>query len=184
MWQNWDSISPVLAHYGTWIPLCYLNNCGCIWQTFSDVVYGKEIRMFSFKWYSQSIWHKVITGILTAKMADIFLQHNEIGLGDGDLYQAKYTSKLVFDLAIGPVYPGRFGPNFRHVISSHILVVNTISIFSVSKPTLVHVRAWCHQAPSHYMNQCSLSCMIPYGITRAQRVNLTTTEYLQNIHMI
>ena len=32
--------------------------------------------------------------------------------------------------------------------------------------------AWCHQATSHYLCQCWPSSMSPYGITRAQWVNV------------
>ena len=34
------------------------------------------------------------------------------------------------------------------------------------KATLVQVMAWCHQAPSHYLNHCWLKSTTPYGITR------------------
>ena len=30
--------------------------------------------------------------------------------------------------------------------------------------------AWCHQAPSHYLNQCWPRFLLPYGITRPQWV--------------
>ena len=32
--------------------------------------------------------------------------------------------------------------------------------------------AWCHQAPSHYLNQCCSSSMKAYGITRLQWVKI------------
>ena len=36
------------------------------------------------------------------------------------------------------------------------------------KSTLVQVMAWCHQATSHYLSQCWLSSLSPYGVTRPQ----------------
>ena len=36
------------------------------------------------------------------------------------------------------------------------------------KPTLVQVRAWCHQAPSLYLNQSWPSSMMPHGIWHHQ----------------
>ena len=39
------------------------------------------------------------------------------------------------------------------------------------KPTLVQVMACCHQATSHYLNQCWRSNPIPYGVTGPQWVN-------------
>ena len=38
------------------------------------------------------------------------------------------------------------------------------------KSTLVQVMAWCHQASSHYLNQCWPRSMSTYGVTRLQRV--------------
>ena len=40
------------------------------------------------------------------------------------------------------------------------------------KSITVHIMAWCHQATNHYMNQCSLRCPTPYGVTRPQWVKL------------
>ena len=37
--------------------------------------------------------------------------------------------------------------------------------------TMVQVMAWCHQATSHYLNQCWPRSLSPYGITRPQWVN-------------
>ena len=40
------------------------------------------------------------------------------------------------------------------------------------KSTLVQVMAWCRQATSHYLSQCWLSSLSPYGVARPQRVKL------------
>ena len=40
--------------------------------------------------------------------------------------------------------------------------------FTDQKSTLVQVMAWCHQATSHYLNQCWPKSMFPYGVTRHQ----------------
>ena len=40
------------------------------------------------------------------------------------------------------------------------------------KSTLVQVMAWCRQATSHYMSQCWLSPLSPYGIARPQWVEV------------
>ena len=39
------------------------------------------------------------------------------------------------------------------------------------KSALVEVMAWCRQAASHYLSQCCLSFLLPYGVTRPQWVN-------------
>ena len=36
------------------------------------------------------------------------------------------------------------------------------------KSTLLQVMAWCCQAASHYLNQCWLRSLTPYGVTRPQ----------------
>ena len=46
--------------------------------------------------------------------------------------------------------------------------------FTDGKSTLVRIMAWCHQATSHYLSQCWLRSMSPYGITRPQWVNIYT----------
>ena len=38
------------------------------------------------------------------------------------------------------------------------------------KSTLVQVMAWCRQATSHYLSQCWLSPLSPYGVARPQWV--------------
>ena len=40
-----------------------------------------------------------------------------------------------------------------------------------SKWTLVQVMTWCHQATSHYLNQCCSRSMSPYGVTKPHWVN-------------
>ena len=39
------------------------------------------------------------------------------------------------------------------------------------KPTLVQVMAWSRKATSHYLSQCWLSFISPYGVTRPQLLN-------------
>ena len=39
------------------------------------------------------------------------------------------------------------------------------------RSTLVQVMAWCRQATSHYLSQCWLSSLSPYGVARPQWVN-------------
>ena len=49
------------------------------------------------------------------------------------------------------------------------------------KSMLVQVMAWCHQAASHYLSQCWPSSMLPYSITRPQRVHQTIWCWNRNI---
>ena len=45
------------------------------------------------------------------------------------------------------------------------------------KSTLVQVMAWCHQATSHYLNQCWHRSMLLYGITRPLWVNTSYADF-------
>ena len=79
--------------------------------------------------------------------------------------------------------PGRFECDSKSVIFNPVLL---IGIFRVShdnalqwmpqdltddKSTLVQVMAWCHQTTCHYLSQCWLSSLSPYGIARPQWIN-------------
>ena len=73
--------------------------------------------------------------------------------------------------------------DFKCAIFECVLRITPISISSANplrwmtqgptddKSTLVQVMAWCPQATSHYLNQCWLGCMAPYGMSRPQWVN-------------
>ena len=79
--------------------------------------------------------------------------------------------------------PGRCGSNSKSIIFKPIMQNNSLVIQCKSalrwmshkltneKSTLVQVMAWCHQAASHYLSQCWLRFMAPYGVTRPQWVN-------------
>ena len=74
--------------------------------------------------------------------------------------------------------PGKLEWNFRYVIFKQILAIDGWGIsceialiwmsmdFTDDQSTLVHVMAWCRQATSHYLSQCWLSFLSPYGVTR------------------
>ena len=78
--------------------------------------------------------------------------------------------------------PGNFELNFRSLIFQIISVIggwgiscelplSWMSIDLTDKSTLVQVMAWCRQATSHYLRQCWLRSLSPYGLTRPQWVN-------------
>ena len=80
---------------------------------------------------------------------------------------------MQYDLTHWPL--GWCCSDFNFVIFKHILVIDMFYISCETalrlmpqdladyKSTLVQVMAWCHQAPSHYLNQCWSSSMTPYG---------------------
>ena len=82
---------------------------------------------------------------------------------------------------------GSLGCHFKTAIFNLVLL---IGIFTLSndnalrwmpwdlnddESTLVQVMAWCRQATSQYLNQCWLSSMSPYGVTRPQWINCCKT---------
>ena len=83
---------------------------------------------------------------------------------------------------INSLAPGRSDCRSKNVIFNLVLLIgifrsydNTLwwmpQDFTDDKSTLVQVMAWCHQATSHYLSQCWLSSLSPYGVTRPQWVN-------------
>ena len=55
-----------------------------------------------------------------------------------------------------------FGSSYE--VGSTLLTENLTD----DKSTLIQVKAWCHQATSHYPSHCSPKSMSPYGFTRPQ----------------
>ena len=84
--------------------------------------------------------------------------------------------------------PRRCGCYLKSVIFKLVSMINILSIsyeivlrwmpqdLTDDKSTLVQVMAWCHQATTHYLNQCWTRSMSSYGITRPQRVNCLITQ--------
>ena len=79
--------------------------------------------------------------------------------------------------------PGRSECDFKNLIFNLVLL---IVIFRCShdnalrwmpqdltddKSTLVQVMVWCCQATSHYLSQCWVSSLSPYGVAKPQWVN-------------
>ena len=73
-----------------------------------------------------------------------------------------------------------------------ILAIYTSSIFceipirwiqhlTGHKSTMVQAMAWCRQATSHYMSQCLLRSLAPYGVTRPKWVNLDIANHLLHV---
>ena len=78
--------------------------------------------------------------------------------------------------------PGRSGCDSKNGIFYLVLLIGIIRSshdnalwwmpqdLTDDKSTLVQVMAWCRQATSHYLSQCWLSSMLPYGVARPQWV--------------
>ena len=103
---------------------------------------------------------------------------------EGQIWTSLLTAFLSQPQCINSLAPGRSECNSKNVIFYLVLL---IAIYRSShddilwwmpqdltddhKSTLVQVMAWCRQAPSHYLSQCCLSSLSPYGVARPQWVN-------------
>ena len=95
---------------------------------------------------------------------------------------------------INSLVPGRSECNSKNVIFSHVLLIGVFRSshdnalwwmpqdLTDNKSTLVQVMAWCRQAASHYLGQCGLSFLSPYGITRPQWVNVIWPNRITQKH--
>ena len=60
----------------------------------------------------------------------------------------------------------------RHLLSNCPNTCVSMSLnFTDDQSTLVQVMAWCRQATSHCLSQCWPRFLLPYGVTRPERVN-------------
>ena len=103
----------------------------------------------------------------------------------GMLHCGGQGSTRVFNNSLAP---GRSLCDFRNVIFNLALLIGILKSsydnvliripqdLTDDKSTLVQVMAWCHQATSHYLNQCWPRSPMPYGITRPQWVNTLKLE--------
>ena len=95
-------------------------------------------------------------------------------LGDVTIIKKCNFLACFMDWYLNSLTPGRFQWNFRNIIFKLILVTDGCDISSKialrwtsldhsdDKSTLVQVMAWCHQATSHYLNQCWPRSLPPY----------------------
>ena len=110
-------------------------------------------------------------------------RHGHVPRGWG-VWSERQTITMTKIFSLNSLAPGRFEQNFRKVIVKLISVTDGWVIFckialiwmsvdlTDDKSTLVQVMAWCRQATSHYLSQCWLRSMWPYGVTRKEWVKL------------
>ena len=84
--------------------------------------------------------------------------------------------------SINPLAPERSECDSKNGLFNLVLLIGIIRSFhdnalwwmpqdlTDDKSTLVQVMAWCRQATSHYLSQCWLSPLSPYGFARPQCV--------------
>ena len=84
---------------------------------------------------------------------------------------------------VNSLAPGRSECDSKSVIFKLVLLISSFRSshdnslrwmpqdLTDNKSTLVQVMAWCRQATSHYLSQCWLSSLSPYGVARPEWVN-------------
>ena len=100
-----------------------------------------------------------------------------------DLARRAVTVSEIWPWMINSLAPGRSWCDFKSVIFNLALLIGIFKSscdnvlrwmpqdFTDDKSTLVQVMAGCHQATSHYLDQCWPRSPTPYGVTRPQWVN-------------
>ena len=139
-------------------PFCYRNvhisvTKWCILGYLSDALWDL---------WDGSIWDEASSWLIILLQSPPVIQHSEVSLNS--------------------LAPGKFECNSRYVIFKQISVIDGWGISSEialiwmsldctdDQSTLVQVMAWCRQATSHYLSQCWLWSLSPYGLTRPQWV--------------
>ena len=93
-----------------------------------------------------------------------------------------FFERVTCNFLLNSLAPGKFEWNLRYLIFKWISVIDgwgiscEIALIWMSldctddQSTLNQVMAWCCQATSHYLIQCWLRSLSPYGVTRPQWV--------------
>ena len=97
---------------------------------------------------------------------------------------SQHLQALSLHQVLSVLAPGRCGSYFKCIISTLIIQNSSwgnhceiafrwipLNLTNEKSKILVQVMARCHQAASHYLNQCWPSFMVPYGVTRGHSVN-------------
>ena len=71
-----------------------------------------------------------------------------------------------------------------HILSTSCKLVKRMQqkLTDHDESMLVQEMAWCHQAASHYLNQCLPRFMSPCGIIRPQRIKKSFVEQIKHIN--
>ena len=89
--------------------------------------------------------------------------------GDKPLSEPMMVSLLTHICVTRPQWVNSLAPGWfeRFFFISCETALKWLSLdLTDDKSTLVQVMAWCHQATSHYLNQCWPRFLTPYGVTR------------------
>ena len=164
---------------------CHKPSISCIFISNISYNYTLTDKMYSYLW----MWHFYCDCFAMDKSTSIVLQgiSPETAQFGPYMRNKRYPHKIKkswqYRTWINSLAPGRSECDPKNVIFSLVLLTG---IFRSShdnalrwmpqdlidnKWTLVQVMAWCHQAASHYLSQCWLSTLLPYGIARPQWVN-------------
>ena len=146
-------------------------HCGCWWSgaNAQDHKYQQCITLDQFH---RKLWHLQLTTLFSwsnsEKNLPVCLRVNSLAL------RSECDSKnVIFNLVL----------LIGILRSSHDSALRWIpQDLTDDKSTLVQVMAWRRQATSHYLSQCWLSSLSPYGVARLQWVNTACNSTVWHIH--
>ena len=120
-------------------------------------------------------WRRLMEIYLKSRTTySVYCQCNEIG------------NDALFVFLLNSLAPGRSECDSKNGIFNLVLLIGIFRSshenalrwmpqdFTDDKSTLVQVMAWCRQATSHYLSQCWLSPLSPYGVISPQCETLKT----------
>ena len=154
-------------------------------------LWGKEPRVVflgcDFPWklsFGWQLWLHVIR--IVDLIVDVLTHiHVEACVEEGTITQVLYNRQeigYVTMVDINSLAPGSEQDSKNAIFNLDLLIGSFRSFYDNAllwmpqdltddKSILVQVMAWCRQATSHYLSQCWLSLLSPYGVARPQWVN-------------
>ena len=140
-------------------------------------------------WHCCGMCFTVIDGFLTWQSCFLFPGGYRSNRRLPDLTSKKRVRAVIFMMNINSLAPGRSEYNSKSVIFNLVLLIGVFRSYDNAlwwmprdltddKSTLVQVMAWCRQATSHYLSQCWLSTLSPYGVARPQWVEVTCKSHV------
>ena len=123
--------------------------------------------------------------MMCSKLLDFLFQEVSVILLLGSQFQTSLwccDARSLWYLIFNSLAPGKSGCDFKNGIFNLVVLIGVFRSshdnalrwmpqdLTDDKSTLVQVMAWCHQATGHYLSQCWLSSLSPYGVPRPQWV--------------
>ena len=145
---------------------------------------------YSWRIDSVLIWWWTFLGAFSKLLATIILMVSPCSLPSESIWLYQAIDSLAhrrYDSILNSLAPGRSECDSKNVIFTLVLLIGIFrsshdnALDFTDKSTLFQVMAWCCQATSHYLSQCWLSSLSPYGVARPQWVKV---QFLKTLFAI